>query len=123
MHPLPTILIVEDDEGHAILVRDNLAEAGLTKRWVHFRARQDVRDIRLPKVDGIGILRRLKVDRERRKRPVIMPTTADDAQDIERCHQPGRSGYVPKPVDYLGIADAIPRLGRLVNLISLPTVS
>ena len=80
----PIILIVDDDEGHAILVRENLVEAGLNNSIRHFRDGQEILDfffapvngtqvvrgdtylilldIRMPKVDGIEVLRRLKED-------------------------------------------------------------
>src|SRR4051812_16930857 len=113
----PTILIVDDDEGHAILIRENLEVAGLPNRTEHFRDGQMILDfffsrrehanetylvlldIRMPKVDGIEVLRRLKADPELRKLPVIMLTTTDDLREVERCHQLGCNGYIQKPVD------------------------
>ena len=78
--PVPTILIVDDDEGHAILIRENLEAAGLRHPIRHFRDGQAILDffasrrnaqpetflvlldIRMPKIDGIEVLRRLKAD-------------------------------------------------------------
>src|SRR3954465_4380962 len=92
----PTILIVDDDEGHAILIRENLEAAGLKNKIEHFRDGQAILDffnqgrpsntesylilldIRMPKVDGIEVLRRLKADPKLRNLPVIMLTTTDD---------------------------------------------
>ncbi len=141
----PIILIVDDDEGHAILVRENLESAGLNNRIQHFRDGQAVLDffferdgsrlrhpgevylilldIRMPKVDGIEVLRRLKADSELRKIPVIMLTTTDDQREVERCHQLGCSVYVQKPVDYEKFAEAIRRLGMFVTLLLLPAMS
>ena len=141
MTPLPTILIVEDDEGHAILIRENLQVAELPNPIVHFRDGQAVLDflfqsrpaanesflvlldIRMPKVDGIGVLRRLKADPELRKISVIMLTTTDDTREVERCHQLGCSVYIQKPVDYDKFAEAIRRLGLFVPLLLLPPLS
>ena len=145
MNSEPVILIVDDDEGHAILVRENLEAAGLTHRIKHFRDGQAVLDyffdrvtgrarghgekylvlldIRMPKVDGVEVLRRLKSDPELRKLPVIMLTTTDDAREVERCHQLGCSVYIQKPVDYDRFAQAIRRLGEFVSLLQVPTVS
>ncbi len=141
MTPLPTILIVEDDEGHAILIRENLQVAELPNPIVHFRDGQAVLDflfqsrpaanesflvlldIRMPKVDGIEVLRRLKADPELRKISVIMLTTTDDAREVERCHQLGCSVYIQKPVDYDKFAEAIRRLGLFVPLLLLPPLS
>lgn len=136
----PTILIVDDDEGHAILIRENLEAAGLPNRIEHFRDGQAVLDfffktphapsetylilldIRMPKIDGIEVLRRLKADPELRKLPVIMLTTTDDTREVERCHQLGCSVYIQKPVDYEKFAEAIRRIGLFVPLMLVPPV-
>jgi len=137
---MPTILIVDDDEGHAILIRENLETAGLPNRIEHFCDGQAVLDffaaraphpneayivlldIRMPKVDGIEVLRRLKASLELRKLPVIMLTTTDDTREVERCHQIGCSGYIQKPVDYDKFAEAIRRIGLFVPLLLVPLV-
>jgi len=141
----PVILIVEDDEGHAILIRENLTAAGLNNDMLHFRDGQAVLDfffkpagnpayvhgqmylvlldIRMPKVDGIEVLRRLKADSSLRKLPVIMLTTTDDTREVERCHQLGCSVYIKKPVDYDKFAEAIRRLGMFVTLMLVPPVN
>jgi CheY-like chemotaxis protein len=140
--PVPTILIVDDDEGHAILIRENLLGAGLPNRIEHFHdgqaildffalRRQDGKaetylvllDIRMPKVDGIEVLRRLKADPEFGKLPVIMLTTTDDSREVERCYELGCNGYIQKPVDYDRFAEAIHRLGLFVPLLLVPAVS
>lgn len=139
--PVPTILIVDDDEGHAILIRENLEAAGLRHPIRHFRDGQAVLDffssrrnpqpetflvlldIRMPKIDGIEVLRRLKADPALSRLPVIMLTTTDDARDVERCYQLGCNVYIQKPVDYDRFAEAIRRLGLFVSLVLVPAVS
>ena len=143
-HP-PVILIVEDDEGHAILMRQNLELAGLNNPVEHFRdgqaaldflfrrgpgpKRENGRaylillDIRMPKVDGIEVLRRVKSDEELRKLPVIMLTTTDDNREVTRCHELGCSVYIQKPVDYEKFAEAIRRLGMFITLLQFPAVN
>jgi CheY-like chemotaxis protein len=136
--PVPSILIVDDDEGHAILIRENLEESGLRNPIHHFHDGQAVLDffaaaqpatggtfimlldIRMPKVDGIEVLRRLKADPALRKLPVIMLTTTDDIREVERCHQLGCNGYIQKPVDYDKFAEAIRRVGLFVPLLLVP---
>jgi CheY-like chemotaxis protein len=136
-----TILIVEDDEGHAILIRENLEAAGLTNRIEQFRDGQAVLDffsllhlrpretyvvlldIRMPKVDGIEVLRRMKADPALKLLPVIMLTTTDDIREVQHCHQIGCSGYVQKPVDYDKFAEAIRRIGLFVPLLLVPNVA
>lgn len=144
MNQPPTILIVEDDEGHAILIRENLEMAGLKNPIRHFRDGQAILDfffdrggrtlpnrdgpylalldIRMPKVDGIEVLRRLKADPELRKLPVVMLTTTDDTREVERCHALGCNVYIQKPVDYDRFAEAIRRLGLFVDLLIVPPV-
>jgi CheY-like chemotaxis protein len=137
----PTILIVDDDEGHAILIRENLEAAGLTNRIEHFKDGQAVLDffasrpagthetylvlldIRMPKIDGIEVLRRLKGNPELSKLPVIMLTTTDDTREVERCYELGCNVYIQKPVDYDRFAEAIRRLGLFVSLVLLPEMS
>lgn len=138
-HHVSTILIVDDDEGHAILIRENLESAGVRDRIVHFRDGQAILDffaqrppddpetylilldIRMPKIDGIEVLRRLKADPKLAKIPVIMLTTTDDAREIARCYRLGCNVYIQKPVDYDQFADAIRRLGLFVPLLLIPT--
>ncbi len=145
MSSTPTILIVEDDEGHAILIRENLAMAGLKNPTEHFRDGQAVLDfffdrqgrvirghdgaylvlldIRMPKVDGIEVLRRLKGDPQLRRLPVIMLTTTDDSREVELCHELGCNVYIQKPVDYDKFSEAIRRLGLFVMLLLVPPVA
>jgi CheY-like chemotaxis protein len=144
MNPDPIILIVDDDEGHAILVRENLEAAGLSNTFEHFSNGQVVLDfffrqgkgpwsvpgqsylilldIRMPKVDGFEVLRRLKADPELRKLSVIVLTTTDDVREVERCHQLGCNVYIQKPVDFERFAEAIRRLGSFMSLLLVPPV-
>ena len=80
-------------------------------------------DIRMPKVDGIEVLRRIKEDQELRKLPVIMLTTTDDMREVQRCHELGCNVYIQKPVDYDRFAEAIRRLGLFITLLLVPPVN
>lgn len=137
----PTILIVDDDEGHAILIRENLEAAGLSNRIRHFRDGQAILDfffkdrptpgdaflvlldIRMPKVDGIEVLRRIKSDPNLRRLPVIMLTTTDDSREIARCHELGCNVYMQKPVDYDRFSEAIRSLGGFVPFLQIPRLT
>ena len=141
MNAQPTILIVDDDEGRAILIRENLEAAGLSNRIRHFRDGQAILDfffkdhpapgdaflvlldIRMPKIDGIEVLRRLKADPGLRKLPVIMLTTTDDSREIVRCHDLGCNVYMQKPVDYDRFSEAIRRLGGFVPFLQIPRLN
>ncbi|EFO79929.1 response regulator receiver protein [Oscillochloris trichoides DG-6] len=138
------ILIAEDDAGHATLIQKNLRRAGLRNPILHFHNGQEVLDflfrtgsgpqrdpgrsyllvldIRMPKVDGIEVLRRIKADPELRKLPVTMLTTTEDPNEIERCHMLGCSNYVTKPVDYNKFIEAIRQLGLFFTIVQVPSI-
>lgn len=139
-----TILIADDDPGHARLIEKNLRRAGLMNRIVRFEDGQQILDfllqngggpkaatdaayfilldIRMPKVDGVEVLRQLKADPELRKIPVSMLTTTDDPREVERCHALGCNNYIVKPVDYEKFSEAIRQLGLFVSLVQVPEV-
>ena len=139
------ILIAEDDAGHALLIERNLRRVGLNNNTLRFEDGQAILDflfcrgsgphrrtdtaylllldIRMPKVDGVEVLRQLKADPELRKMPVIMLTTTDDPREVERCHEIGCSHYIVKPVDYDGFAHAISQLGLFVTLVQIPEIN
>jgi DNA-binding NarL/FixJ family response regulator len=70
----------------------------------------------MPKVDGVEVLRRIKTDRELKKMPVIMLTTTDEAEEIDRCYKMGCSFYIHKPADYGRFMAAVENLGRFISL-------
>ena len=136
-----SILIADDDPGHVRLIEKNLQRVGLHNPIVRFENGQEVLnflfnhgekkrspetayllllDIRMPKVDGVEVLRRIKEDEELRKMPVIMLTTTDDPREVARCHALGCSNYIVKPVDYEKFSEAIKQLGLFVSLIRVP---
>ena len=138
------ILIAEDDAGHARLIEKNLTRGGLHNPIQRFDNGQAVLDfllrqgpgphraletaylllldIRMPQVDGIEVLRKLKQDSELRKIPVIMLTTTDDPREVERCHLIGCSSYVVKPVNYEKFAEAVKNLGLYISLVEVPEI-
>ena len=138
------ILLADDDEGHVRLIEKNLRRAALGNPIEVFRDGQEVLDylfgrsspayeagtpylllldIRMPKVDGLEVLRQLKEDPELRKIPVIMLTTTDDPREVERCHFLGCSNYIVKPVDYERYASAINKLGQYIMLVKVPDLN
>jgi CheY-like chemotaxis protein len=140
------ILIVDDDEGIVVLMRAGLEHAGLRNRIEHFSDGQAILDylyapngspaavechhagrsyvilldIRMPKVDGIQVLARLKSDQHLRRIPVIMVTTSDNPQDVETCYDLGCNGYVQKPVDYKQFAEAMRGVGAYLQVLCVP---
>jgi CheY-like chemotaxis protein len=137
-----SVLIAEDDLGHATLVRRNLKRAGLVSDPVHVRDGQEaldyiyrrepfgargrhdalvlLLDLNMPRLGGLDVLRRLKHDDELTRIPVIVLTTTDDATEIERCYDEGAAACIVKPVDSITFSDAVQRLGRFLMTTRLP---
>lgn len=138
------ILIAEDDEGHAVLIRKNLLRAKITNTILHFRDGQEVLDflfqrtqpgrqpglaylllldIRMPKVDGVEVLRQIKKEPALCKMPVTMLTTTDDPKEVARCHELGCNNYVTKPVDYDKFVQTVEQLGLFFSVVTIPTLN
>jgi CheY-like chemotaxis protein len=138
------ILIAEDDEGHASLIKKNLRRSGITNRIIHFKDGQEVLDflfgsgegphcepgiaylmlldIRMPRVSGVEVLEKVKSDPELCKIPVIMLTTSDNPEEIERCHLRGCSNYITKPVEYDEFVKAVKYLGVFLTIVQVPAI-
>ncbi|MBY0524237.1 MAG: response regulator [Gemmataceae bacterium] len=136
------ILLAEDDEGHAYLVRQNLQDSGIANDLVHVKDGQEaldfircvgdyrdrtpngplllLLDINMPRVDGVEVLRQLKADPKTEQLPVIMLTTTDDPREIKRCYALGCSSYVTKPVEYDRFVEAIRTLGLFLTIVRVP---
>ena len=106
-----TIIMIEDDEGHARLIERNIRRSGVNNEIVPFtngtaavnylfggdgtglehkgRALLILLDLNLPDMTGIDILRRLKENRYLKCAPVVVLTTTDDSQEIKRCYDLG----------------------------------
>lgn len=136
------ILLAEDDDGHASLVRRNLRRAGIGNEIVRARDGQEaldylrcegghagrsrhgslllLLDIKMPRVDGVEVLRRIKKDEKTAKIPVIMLTTTDEPREVQHCYELGCSIYITKPVSYDEFVEAIKRLGLFLSIVKLP---
>jgi two-component system response regulator len=68
-------------------------------------------DLKLPKVDGIEVLRRIKDDPEARAMPVVVLTSSAEERDVVRSYQLGVNSYIIKPVEFEAFAQAIAQLG------------
>jgi CheY-like chemotaxis protein len=135
-----TIVMVEDDEGHARLIERNIRRAGISNQVRHFSdggtaldymfnhaegpclngPAMVLLDLNLPDMSGIDILSKIKGDERLRRTPVVVLTTTDDKQEIQRCYDLGCNVYVTKPVDYEAFADAIRQLGLFLSVIQVP---
>ena len=68
-------------------------------------------DLKLPKVDGLEVLRRLKGDPRTRSIPVVVMTSSKEQNDVVESYQLGSNSYIVKPVNFERFADAVQKLG------------
>ncbi len=138
---LVTIIMVEDDEGHARLIEKNIRRAGVNNPIESFTNGTDavkylfgegkdsiadgkalliLLDLNLPDMSGTDILKRVKESPGLRSTPVIVLTTTDDKAEIQRCYDLGANVYITKPVNYDNFANAIRQLGLFFAVIQVP---
>ncbi|MBN9334679.1 response regulator [Devosia sp.] len=137
-----TIIMIEDDEGHARLIEKNIRRAGVANQIIPFtngteaiayllgpdgsgmvnKGRQllVLLDLNLPDMTGIDILEKVKGNEHTRRSPVVVLTTTDDQREIQRCYDLGANVYITKPVDYDGFANAIKQLGMFFSVMQIP---
>lgn len=77
-------------------------------------------DLKLPKVDGLQVLERIREDERTKQHPVVILTSSDEERDLVRSYQLGVNSYVRKPVDFASFSDAISRLGLYWLLLNEP---
>ena len=68
-------------------------------------------DLKLPRVDGLKVLRRLREDSRTRRLPVVILTSSDEQQDVAESYDKGANSYIRKPVDFNQFAEAVKQLG------------
>jgi len=135
-----TIIMVEDDYGHAKLIEKNIRRAGVCNEIRHFSdgtsaldhlfSMSDpdpgpvlvLLDLNLPDMSGTDILARLKADESRRLTPVVVLTTTDDQREVQRCYDLGCNVYITKPVEYETFAQAIRQLGLFLSVMQVPEI-
>ncbi len=137
-----TIIMIEDDEGHARLIERNIRRSGVNNDILPFTNGTDASrylfgsdgsglahkgkallillDLNLPDMGGIDILQRVKESKHLKSTPVVVLTTTDNSQEIKRCYELGCNVYVTKPVNYENFANAIRQLGLFFSVIQVP---
>jgi DNA-binding response OmpR family regulator len=137
-----TIIMIEDDEGHARLIERNIRRSGVNNEIIPFsngtdaikylfgddgsglvhkgRALLILLDLNLPDMTGIDILKQVKENKFLKSAPVVILTTTDDSQEIKRCYELGCNVYITKPVNYESFANAIRQLGLFFSVIQVP---
>jgi two-component system response regulator len=77
-------------------------------------------DLKLPKVDGLEVLRRLKADPRTRMLPVVVLTSSRQERDLVESYSLGVNSYIVKPVDFEQFSEAVERLGLYWLLLNQP---
>lgn len=80
-------------------------------------------DLKLPKVDGLDVLRRVKGDPRTKSIPVVVLTSSREARDIVESYQLGVNSYIVKPVDFERFTDSMRQLGLYWLLLNQPPLS
>ena len=137
-----TILLVEDNPGHARLIAKNLRRGRIVNDLVTVGDGQEaldfmfgagkyagqecptpllvLLDLNLPVLDGHQVLEHMRADARTHKVPVVILTTTDDRREVSRCYELGCNVYVTKPVEYEDFSEAVRRLGLFLSVVTLP---
>src|SRR6266436_7657414 len=137
-----TILLAEDDPNDVELTLTALGEHNLANRvavvhdgeealdYLYRRGKFSARlngnpifvllDLKMPKVNGLEVLRKMKTDERLKTIPVIVLTSSREAPDLAECYEFGVNGYVVKPVDFQDFIKAVKELGVFWAAINEP---
>lgn len=132
--PIRTILLVEDSLADAEMALDALREANLANPivhvedgvdcmdWLHRRGQFASRasgdpavvllDIKMPRMDGLEVLKRMRADEHLRRVPVVILSSSREERDLARSWDLGVNAYVIKPVDVDQFFTAVRTLGQ-----------
>ncbi len=138
-----TILVAEDDDAAAQLIKTNIRRTGIDATYIRAingeealkilcDKNDDVKidpesnlvfllDIRMPKIDGMQVLKYLKQNEKYKKIPIIMMTTSDRPSEVNECYNFGCNFYVKKQIDYKKFVDSIKKIIDFINVVQLPT--
>lgn len=144
MNEIRSILFAEDNPNDVELTLSALAEHNLANEVVsvsdgaealdylfargRFQGRPGghpaliLLDLKMPKIDGLGVLRAIKQDESLRVVPVVMLTSSREEQDLVRSYQLGVNAYVVKPVDFQSFVEAVKQLGVFWAMHNQPPV-
>jgi len=123
-----SILLVEDDSDHVELAIRALKKHGVANQVIVARDGAEaldyliggrmpnlpevvLLDLKLPKVSGLEVLRRIRENEDTRLLPIVILTSSDEEQDLVRSYELGVNSYIRKPVSFVEFAEAIRQLG------------
>ncbi|HEX3025349.1 MAG TPA: response regulator [Chitinophagaceae bacterium] len=138
------IILVEDNPSDADLTIRALKKCNVTNKILHLKDGQEVLDyifadgewqetdadhlprvilldLKMPKVNGIDVLRKLKADERTKIIPIVVLTSSKEDPDIKECYRLGVNSYVVKPLAFDEFAKAVSQLGLYWLLINQPT--
>ena len=137
-----TVLLVEDDPGHAALIKKNLKRAGINNPFVHLKDGQEavdfifckgeyegkerpakllvLLDLNMPLLDGYQVLKMMKEDDATKNIPVVVLTTTESPDEVQRCYELGCNVFITKPVEYDEFTAAIRKLGLFIEIMMVP---
>lgn len=133
------ILLVEDNPNDAELAIRALKKNNLANNLVHLEDGQEaldylfndnnempkliLMDVKMPRVDGIEVLRKLKSDEKRKVIPVVMLTSSKEDKDIIEAYNLGVNAYIVKPVDFDQFVKAVTQLGFFWMILNQPPMN
>ncbi|MCB0259361.1 MAG: response regulator [Calditrichaeota bacterium] len=133
-----TILLAEDNPGHARLIEKNLRRANINNEIVKFTDGKQVidylfeaadhfrlpllvlLDLNLPVLSGYQVLKRMKSSPKTRNIPVVILTTTEEPHEVAHCYELGCNVYITKPVEYDEFCEAIRKLGLFLSIVKIP---
>jgi len=111
------------------VARDGVEAMDYLRRQGAFAARQDalpvvvLLDLKLPKLNGLEVLARIRADTALKQLPVVVLTSSCEEPDLERCYELGVSAYIVKPVDFEQVMGVIKQIGIMWGIINVPPPS
>lgn len=111
-----------------VVVRDGAEALDYLYRRGEFSTRPEgnpavvLLDLKMPKVDGMEVLRQIKTDEEMKVVPIVMLTSSREEQDLVKSYKLGANAYVVKPIDFQQVIEAIKQLGLFWAVLNEPPI-
>jgi CheY-like chemotaxis protein len=135
------ILLVEDDMDDAEMTIDAMRKNNLANKLIHMvdgeealdflfgtgkfmgrdinlKPRLILLDLKMPKVDGMEVLEKIKSNNATKKIPVVILTSSKEDPDVSRCYELGANGYIVKPVEFDNFIKAVSEVGMYWMLLN-----